>query len=45
MMHHFVDSDDELLKTWNFEDEFLVRFIRGRKYNMQSALEKVTNLL
>lgn len=36
-----LESDDEVLKSWKFEDEFLVRFIRGRKYNMESALDKV----
>lgn len=36
-----IECDDEILKNWIFEDEFLVRFIRGRKYNMKSAFEKV----
>lgn len=41
----FLESDDEILKDWKFEDEFLVRFIRGRKYNIASALEKVSKIL
>lgn len=38
---YFTESDDEILRSWVFEDEFLVRFIRGRKYNLKSAVEKV----
>ncbi|CAL8095686.1 unnamed protein product [Orchesella dallaii] len=37
------DSGDELLKSWRFQDEFLLRFIRGKKYKLKSAFEKLQN--
>ncbi|ODM94553.1 Alpha-tocopherol transfer protein-like [Orchesella cincta] len=37
------DSGDDLLKSWRFQDEFLLRFIRGKKYKLKSAFEKLQN--
>lgn len=38
-----AECDDKLVKSWKFEDEFLLRFIRGRKYNLKSAFDKLKN--
>jgi len=45
MRHLIKNSGNELLtnNTWEYTDEFLLRYIRSRAYNVNSAFERLQN--